>query len=503
MGSNLRAAANPEAANDGLKPREEVWRPPNGIAAGMNAARAWRKRDPSTRQRLLNGKSLEVDDTGEISLPLEARNFGILEKEVRERRWGEVHWGSYGGLLYGLHIGLNHTFEMDPSNNVRVVCRHWKEVMACEPAKWGVRSIDKITEKELEKHAEYYYPVYACGYNWLDSCEESAQLLLKRIESTIAYWTKLKRECKKVILVTHSMGGLVARACAKQIPDQILGVIHGVMPALGAPVCYRRIACGTERWNPSNGMADNVKADFVADILGGKPELTMPVMATSAGALQLLPNHLYPGPWLHAYVFSRVNNKNVPRDLVHLPVGNPYDLYRDTQSWYRLIDLKLVDPAGKYRSDQRKLEHVVQIAIDTAEDFHREKLDTYYHPNTYAFYGADSAHMSFGAVRWVARDPGAGAVFTEANLRKASLTGYREPVGRRVKVEDKTPLEFAPALQDVGGDGTVPHQSGAGPRGKVQQLFEIRGVDHQDAFNNEAVLLLTHHLVVKLTKKLP
>jgi pimeloyl-ACP methyl ester carboxylesterase len=504
MGTNLRAVNDPsKLAKDAIKAGEEAWRPPNGAIAGMNAARMWRKRDPSTRQKLLNGGTLEVDNRGDVNLPLEARNYGMSEKEVRDRHWGEVHWDSYGGLLYGLHVALNHTFELDSSDNVRVVCRHWKEVMACDPAKWGVRSLEKITEKELEKHAEYYYPVYVCGYNWLKSCEESAELLRERIVETIKSWTKLQRKCEKVILVTHSMGGLVARACAKQIPDQILGVIHGVMPALGAPVCYRRIACGTERWSPSNGTADNLKADFAADILGGKPELTMPVMAAAPGPLQLLPNHLYPRPWLHVTMLSRVNNKDVPRDVVHLPVGNPYDLYRDTQSWYRLIDLQLVDPANKYRGDRRKLEHSVQVAIDSAEKFHRDVLDTYYHPNTYAFYGADPAHMSFGAVRWVARDPGAGAVFTDANLRKATLTGYRATVGRRVKVEGKTALEFVPARQDIGGDGTVPVQSGAGPRGKVRQLFEIRGVDHQDVFNNEDVLLLTQHLVVKLTQKLP
>ncbi|CAH0188021.1 hypothetical protein SRABI118_01419 [Massilia sp. Bi118] len=504
MGTNLRAVGDPAKLADGaLKPNEEAWRPPNGSIAGINAARIWKKRDPVTRQKLLNAGKLEVDDRGDISLPLEARNYGMLEKEVRDRYWGEVHWDSYGGLLYGLHVGLNHTFELDPLDDSPVVCRHWKEVMACDPAKWGVRSIEKITQSELEKHAGYYYPVYVCGYNWLESCEDSAARLRQRIESTIAHWKKLKRECNKVILVTHSMGGLVARACAKQIPDQILGVIHGVMPALGAPVCYRRIACGTERWSPSNDTTANLKADFTADILGGKPEQTMPVMATAPGPLQLLPNHLYPQPWLHVCMVSRVNNKDVPRDLVHLPVGNPYDLYRDTQSWYRLIDLQLVDPARKYGGDQRRLAHAVRIAVDNAEKFHRDVLGTYYHPNTYAFYGADSAHMSFGAVRWVAREPGAGAVFTEANLRKAALMGYRETVGRRVKVEAKTALEFVPARQDIGGDGTVPLQSGAGPRGKVRQLFEIRGVDHQDVFNNEAVLLLTQHLVVKLTQKLP
>jgi pimeloyl-ACP methyl ester carboxylesterase len=502
MGSNLRAARDrKKPENKALKRGEQAWAPPNSTAEGVMAVYAWRRRDPATRQKILDGATLEVDETGDINLPVDARNYGTTEGEVRERHWGEVHWDSYGDLLYALEVGLNHTFEMDVLDNVRVVCRHWKKVMACDPTAWGVRSVEKITLKELEKHAGYYFPVYACGYNWLESCEESAKRLRERIENTIAYWNKRKLVCKQVILVTHSMGGLVARACARQIPDRILGVIHGVMPALGAPAAYRRIACGTESWSPSNGISGNLEAGFVADILGTRPELTMPVMATAPGPLQLLPNHLYPGPWLHVCMLSRVNNKDVPRDVVHLPTGNPYDLYRDMKSWYRLIDPGLVDPAGKYKSDA-EIKDKLQKAMNSAEYFHKEVLDTYYHPNTYAFYGADRAHMSFGAVRWVARDPGAGAVFTEGNLRGAALAGFRATVGRRVKVEDKTTLEFVPARQDIGGDGTVPPQSGAGPRGKVKQVFEMPGLDHQSTFKNEQVLLLTQHLVAKLVQEL-
>jgi pimeloyl-ACP methyl ester carboxylesterase len=450
----------------------------------------------------LDAKTLEVDNRGDIHLPLEARNYGTTEAEVRQRWWGEVHWDSYGNLLYGLHVGLNHTFEMDALDNIRVICRHWKDVMACDPARWGVRGIDKLTEPELEKHSGYYYPVYACGYNWLESCEDSAKWLRQRIERIIGFWTERKRECRQVILVTHSMGGLVARACAKEIPERILGVIHGAMPALGAPVCYRRIACGTEKWSPSNGQVDNIKAEHVAEILGERAKETMPVMAISPGALQLLPNHLYPQPWLHVCLVSRINNKDVPRDVVHLPVGNPYDMYRDVQSWYRLVDPKLADPSGKYKGERAFME-IFRQAVNSAERFHREVLGTYYHPNTYAFYGADPAHMSFGALRWVARDPGSGAVFTESNLRDAGRGGYDPMGGRRARVEDRTELHFVPARQDVAGDGTVPHQSGVGPRGKVTQLFDIRGFDHQGAFNNDAVLLLTHHLVAKLVQKLP
>jgi pimeloyl-ACP methyl ester carboxylesterase len=504
MGSNLRAATSPrKKPNDVLNPGQEAWRAPNGVFEGVTTARLWKSRDPGTRQQILDGTTLETDNRGEINLPRAARNYGMTEDEVRARRWGEVHWGSYGALLYGLHVGLNHTFEMDPLDNVRVICRHWQDVMACDPAQWGVRTIDKLTEAELEKHAAYYYPVYACGYNWLESCEDSARALRLRIEKIMAFWAESRRTCTKVILVTHSMGGLVARACARQIPDKILGVVHGAMPALGAPVCYRRIACGTEKSSPTNGKLENERAEYAADILGDSPQATMPVMATSPGVLQLLPNHLYPGPWLHISMVSRVNNKDVARDVVNLPVGNPYDLYRDMKSWYRLVDPQLVDPAGKRRGDQRKIERDIKSAIDSAESFHRKTLDDFYHPNTYAFYGADPGQMSFGAIHWVAHDPGAGAIFTEANLRSAVPAGYSATGGRRVRVEGKTDLRFLPAQQDMAGDGTVPSRSGAGAQGKVGQLFEIRGFDHQDAFKPEAILLLTHHLIAKLVQKLP
>jgi pimeloyl-ACP methyl ester carboxylesterase len=504
MGSNLRAATSPaRKANKKLTPGEPAWRPPNTKLEGAKAARMWSDRDPITRQLVLDAGTLEVDRRGSIDLPDEARDHGISEDEVRNRRWGEVHWDSYGSLLYGLYFGLNHTFETDPVNEVRVLRRHWKGVMECDPAKWGIRSVEKITEAELEKHAGYYYPVYAFGYNWLESCGESAKHLGERIDEILAFWTERKRTCEKVILVTHSMGGLVARACAKRMPDKVLGVIHGVMPALGAPACYRRIACGTETSNPSNGPGGAIEAWGLATILGSRPESTMPVMAVSPGALELLPNHLYPQPWLHVTMVSRVNNKDVARDVVHLPTGNPYDLYRDMKSWYRVIDPRLADPAGKYPEGVREMERMVRNAVNTAEHFHREVLGTYYHSNTFAFYGADSAHLSFGNVRWLARDPGNGAVFTDANLRSASHVGYGETGGRRVRVEGKTTLHFVPAKQDTSGDGTVPAQSGAGPQGLARQLFEIRGIDHQEAYKQEAILQLTQHLIVKLVQKLP
>jgi triacylglycerol esterase/lipase EstA (alpha/beta hydrolase family) len=57
------------------------------------------------------------------------------------------------------------------------------------------------------------------------------------------------RKCEKVILVTHSMGGLVARYYSELLDGDfgqknILGIVHGVMPDRGAPMAYKRMKAG-------------------------------------------------------------------------------------------------------------------------------------------------------------------------------------------------------------------------------------------------------------------
>jgi len=332
----------------------------------------------------------------------------------------------------------------------------------------------------------------------------------------------MKRRCDQVILVTHSMGGLVTRACAKRIPDKIAGVIHSVMPALGAPAAYRRMVCGTEASSPSNDPLENVAASKVAKILGETTEKTTPVLAHSPGALELLPNHLYPGPWLHVRVMQVTDPALTPSygvtgdvviriretayDYLHLPnesAPNPYDLYRDMRRWYRLINPTLADPAGKYANHPDDLEKAIRSAIDTAEKFHKS-LGDYYHPNTYAFYGDDQHKLSFGQVRWVARQwAGSGTALTPANVASAQFLGHTQEGLRLVLVDGKSELHFEPEQQDAKGDGTVPHQSGSGPAGKVKQVFATRGYDHQGSYKNDDMLMLTLRLIVKIVQEMP
>ncbi len=498
MGTNLRlrsgAVLPPE---DGVAPGDPVWRPPNGSMDCVSEVWGWSRRTPAMRQDMLDGKAVEVDGSGELPAST------LTAEQMREQGWGEVHVGSYGAFLAALQKYLETTFEIaGPRRRIR---EHWRAVMECDPARWGVRGVEPLTEGELEKYAGYYYPVYAVGYNWLQSCAQSAELVRKRVLEIIRHWQGLRRECRQVILVTHSMGGFVARACAKEIPAHIAGVIHGVMPAFGAPVAYRRIACGTEGGRFERDLSRNFTDDGFARIAGGSAANTTPVMALAPGVLELLPNQLYPQGWLLVRTVRAPGNDDQYRELLALPKGNPYDFYRDTDSWYRMIDLGLSDPRGRYRWKFGGVKVAVMSAINAAERFHTQVLadgaTSYYHPKTYAYYEADDAHKAFGKIRWVAQESnGGGPVLTPGNVNHGRLARREADGSRSVEIEGRYTLRFRPWMQDAPGDDTVPALSGAGPGGQVRQIFRTSGYSHQQSYQHADVLLLTQYLIAKIAQ---
>lgn len=511
MGTNLRVRQGVKLP-DGidLKPGEAAWRPPNNLQDALYESRKWKSRDPGQRQKILNARILEVDDGGDLAVSA----CGLSNEVMRERGWGEIYTGAYGTLLFELQSHLDKTFRLNALKK-REIRSYWKEVMECHPSHWGLRRVEHITEPELEKYAQYQYPVYAVGYNWLQSCADSAERLVKRIGEITEYWSSRKHQCTKVILITHSMGGLVARAAAKQVPDKIAGVIHGAMPALGAPVAFRRIVGGLETSNPKDGYKEDFAAKIFAEIGGETTLETTPVMAASAGILQLLPTHLYPKPWLFLRSVSSLNKKDTYHDLVALPRGDPYAMYRDTKSWYRMINPALADPAGLYKRKKEGAAVMISTAIDEAERFHKEVLTKtaerngkkisvpYYHDNTFAFYGADSERRTFSRICWLARETANDRVpLTANNIHKAMLLGNGPSGAREVEVEGRYRLRFEIEHQDASGDDTVPECSGAGPEAHVKQVFRTVGYSHQGSFQSRKMLLLTRHLIVKIVQGL-
>lgn len=509
MGTNLRVRRDVKLP-DGfeLKPGDSAWRPPNDVQEALSESRKWKRRNPAQRQQILNANILEVDDSGGLAVSA----CGLSNEVMRERGWGEIYTGVYGTLLFELQSHLDRTFRVNALKQ-REIRSYWRQVMDCHPSRWGVRSIEHVTEPELEKYAQFQYPVYGVGYNWLQSCARSADRLVTRIKEIREYWTSRKHECSKVILITHSMGGLVARAAAKKVPGMIAGVIHGAMPALGAPVAYRRIVGGIEKNGTGNGYKDSLASEIFSEIGGQTTFETTPVMAASAGILQLLPNHLYAKPWLFLRTVATLNKKDTYHDLVGLPRGDPYDLYRDTKSWYRMINPALADPAGLYAEKEGGVAAIIGAAIDEAERFHKQVLTKsvekdgkkskvpYYHDNTYVFYGADNEHRTYSRISWLARETTGDKVpLTASNIQKAKLFGHAPNGGREVEVEGRYRLRFELEPQDAPGDDTVPEQSGAAPAGHVKQVFGTAGFGHQGSFEDRNMLLLTRHLIVKIVQ---
>lgn len=512
MGSNLKTKASKG------KPSEIAWRPPNGTMDAANQAfRIWKGRSPSDRQRLLDPDDTEVDDRGDLQV-----GWFASEAQYRERGWGEIHWDSYGEWLQTLEESLNRTFVRKADGN-RVIAAHWQSVIRADRGSWDARDLAALSEAELEKSAQYHYPVYAVGYNWLRCNSEAAARLARRIDTWIAEWkARPGYQCDKVILISHSMGGLVCRAYAKRHPDKVLGIIHGVQPAVGAPLAYRRMACGTET---GDAKGENLKTKGFATIAGKTPADTIPVMGVSPGPLELLPNHLHPPGWLKALVKDRKGTTE--REMLSLPQSDPYDeIYRDMKSWYRLIDPALLDPGKKYATDFGQGETNGAMAkcieaIGQAEHFHKEIIGNYYHPNTYAFYGRDADQLSYGTVRWAGTWHGQDAMH-EARLRQGKPASSNTPGrviadfglstatadhpalqptnGTRPRPIANSSIEFHIQPQDAPGDGTVNWQSGEAPGLNIKRLFCTTGYDHQGSYNDPNMRQLTFHLICKIVQ---
>src|SRR5262249_7698069 len=116
---------------------------------------------------------------------------------------------------------------------------------------------------------------YAVGYDWRQDLWWLGGFfrdkLLRVLQLTGA---------DRALVVTHSMGGLVARSAFVQDPalrDKVQGVIHVCQPSVGAVVLYRRLFTGMETGlDGGSSLADRVfrlilgtsRDDFVGKMSG-------------------------------------------------------------------------------------------------------------------------------------------------------------------------------------------------------------------------------------------
>jgi hypothetical protein len=314
------------------------------------------------------------------------------------------------------------------------------------------------------------------GYNWLQSNVDSAKALAKRIDNIITGYKASGRKCEKVILVTHSMGGLVARYYSELLDGDygqknILGIVHGVMPDRGAPMAYKRMKAG--------------EAGTVGLVIGSSGAEMTPVLAQSPGPLQLLPGKGYGMGWFH------VEGLQQP-----LPQTDPYtEIYTQRSAWWGLCEERFINPQNK-NMDKVQLEQdwkLFKNIIDNNVKKFIEKINGHYHTHTYAFYGNDGKkYPSYAELYWKdtsgKHTPEAyrsqvseqGEVFYPADkfnqtIRYATLeTPDQGYVTRKYKL--------SPPAED--GDGTVPIRSAVINSPKLKALLGV-GVDHEGAYKSD------------------
>ncbi|WP_321895342.1 esterase/lipase family protein [Paraburkholderia heleia] len=446
---------------------EPVW-----LLDGLTTAGLWATKGPAERKRILNPEMTQVYGGGEI-----ATGTAQTEDELRRRGWGEVANMSYGEWLVWLENALNDTHAATDYG------RKGLRESLCHIVTPG---LEKLQHDEVALSYKYQFPVYAVGYNWLQSNDVSAARLAARIEEITGWYRdKFKYRCDKVIIVTHSMGGLVARYYSEVMGmrDKVLGIVHGVMPATGAAATYKRMKAGTEELA---GLAMGPTAAAMAAVVGNAP-----------GPLQLLPSHDYGMRWL------RIKDGE---DFVALPKSDPYDeIYTVRGTWWGLCDDQLLNPldTAKKTVDQ-DWNTYVDLIRRRVRHFH-VAIRCRYHVNTYAFYGDDEKHPAYGNVTWVQQMPLIlrGDAPNIADLLGNRGTGDPASDGQMVRTTQSGNTVYSTFVlrdADEQGDGTVPVRSGRAPGQQVRSCAGFAGVKHENAYNLHATRLFALHAVTRIVQ---
>ena len=436
--------------------------------------------------------------------PPTMRNRRTAAQKARARGWGEVYFKSYGEVLQHLESRLNDMFFEGKLRST------WRDVVGVDPNTWNADSSlpqKALTESELKKVASgCWFAVYAFGYNWLQCNGDSASAIAGRIKRVIDNFNASGYECNQVIIVTHSMGGLVGRALIHpeygNLYDKVAGIIHGVMPAIGAPAAYKRMRAGFEDPGMSSGALESIGAK----VAGNFGDEVTAVLANAPGGLQLLPSDSYGNAWL------RVRFKG--KELDSWPKqGDPYtEIYKVRGKWYSLFLNEWINPSD-LPPDQGggTFERTCRF-LDKAQNFHRKIANTY-HPNSYAHYGADNRRQSFGEVVWEIdghcldpEDWQNWPLLDDTKQGKVTLVRW-DPMREHKAIPaftDRIPKPICATIlaPTVAGDQTVPVRSADHQlkSGKFKGVFRQTGYEHQSSYKDPRAVASTLYSIVRIAQ---
>jgi hypothetical protein len=543
MGSNLRLSKERQKKLD--RPDNRSWRPDDmvgisgaGALVGGGLAGWYKNASPAQRQLMLDPNETEVeyyhyteskdrfDPEGAETIEADKRHQNVPDsfepippllgarapsgwkpgrvmkkrespaQVARWRGWSEVLFaGSYGQMLKVAESHLNNMVIRGEANPM------WKPYFA-DPRTFGaVEAGAALTEQDLKKVAACWYPVHAMGYNYLKSNGVSAQVIANRIRGLVKGYQTRGFKCEEVIIVTHSMGGLLARALIHPkygdlLNDpavKVLGIYHNVMPTMGAAASYKRMRFGFLE-------GTGIVAETTASILGIDGKHATAILANAPAGLELLPGSVYGKSWLKVVDGSGREMWSLPNDAGSVCES----IYvQPANNWWRLVNPKWVNPG---RVDE-KYGGGVDAVIDRLKKaaVFIEDIKTTFHPSSsYGSFCSSSERLSFGEIVFKVTNP---EVWDARNIKLPAVENWQllnDDAKGTLKVQaGSRVLTLVLQPPTAPGDQTVPAARSAKHipgRLFVHGETKDKSYEHQNSYADRDVLASLLYSVVQIAK---
>ncbi len=227
-----------------------------------------------------------------------------------DSNWAMVHW---------LRVSADRTREEFALSNPATVMTENSSLTQAQRDRgwagvaWGFYG-QFVQDLARQRFGRYQTPVYVIGYDWRQNNRTSGDAVARRINEILAL-----EGVERFILISHSMGGLVTRACLKNNADvagKLMGVVHIAQPVHGGVVLVRRMFTGA--------VSAEDGGWGLSTILGNNRKKFQTIMSSLPGPMQLMVTPNYrdtDGSWW--YDFTSFANPEIPQRWE----GNTWDLY--------------------------------------------------------------------------------------------------------------------------------------------------------------------------------